>query len=169
MWQARIALGNGGIFGVGLGASRQKFLWLPAAHTDAIFAVVGEELGLIGCTLIVALFTLLAVRGYRAALRAPDRFGAVMATGITTWIAFQAMINIGGVTTAIPFTGVPLPFFSYGGSSLAVTLGALGVLDQCLPARHPVRVATARKRDGSLRRYRTHRRSRNRRTFQRST
>jgi len=128
LWQARIALGNGGIFGVGLGASRQKFLWLPAAHTDAIFAVVGEELGLIGCTLIIALFTLLAVRGYRAALRAPDRFGAVMATGITTWIAFQAMINIGGVTTAIPFTGVPLPFFSYGGSSLAVTLGALGVL-----------------------------------------
>ena len=128
LWQARIALGNGGVFGVGLGASRQKFSWLPAAHTDAIFAVVGEELGLIGCAFVLALFTLLAVRGYRSALRAPDRFGSVIATGITTWIVFQAVINIGGVTTAIPFTGVPLPFFSYGGSSLAVTLGALGVL-----------------------------------------
>lgn len=128
LWQARIALGNGGIFGQGLGASRQKFSWLPAAHTDAIIAVVGEELGLIGCGLVLALFTLLAVRGYRCALRAPDRFGAIMATGITTWVCFQAAINIGGVTAAIPFTGVPLPFFSYGGSNLAVTLGALGVL-----------------------------------------
>ncbi len=128
LWQARIALGSGGVFGQGLGASRQKFSWLPAAHTDAIFAVIGEELGLIGCSLALLLFALLALRGYRAALGCPDRYGAIMATGITTWVAFQAVINIGGVTTAIPFTGVPLPFFSYGGSSLAVTLGALGVL-----------------------------------------
>ncbi len=128
LWQARIALGDGGLFGLGLGASRQKFSWLPAAHTDAIFAVVGEELGLIGCAVVIGLFTAVAVRGYRTALNAPDRYGAIMATGITTWLAFQAVINIGGVTTAIPFTGVPLPLFSYGGSSFAVTLGALGVL-----------------------------------------
>ncbi len=128
LWQARIALGDGGIFGLGLGASRQKFSWLPAAHTDAIFAVIGEELGLVGCAVVIGLFAAMAVRGYRTALRAPDRFGAIMATGITTWLVFQAVINIGGVTTAIPFTGVPLPLFSYGGSSLAVTLGALGVL-----------------------------------------
>lgn len=128
LWQARIALGNGGTFGLGLGASRQKFSWLPAAHTDAIFAVIGEELGLIGCALVLVLFTVVAIRGYRAALRAPDRFGGIMATGITTWVVFQAVINIGGVTTAIPFTGVPLPFFSYGGSALAVTMGAMGVL-----------------------------------------
>ncbi len=128
LWQARIALGNGGEFGLGLGASRQKFSWLPAAHTDAIFAVIGEELGLIGCALVLGLFTVLAIRGYRAALRAPDRFGGILATGITTWVVFQAVVNIGGVTTAIPFTGVPLPFFSYGGSALAVTMGAMGVL-----------------------------------------
>jgi len=128
LWQARIALGDGGVFGLGLGASRQKFSWLPAAHTDAIFAVIGEELGLVGCAVVIGLFAAVAVRGYRTAMRAPDRFGAIMATGITTWLVFQAVINIGGVTTAIPFTGVPLPLFSYGGSSLAVTLGALGVL-----------------------------------------
>ncbi|MGI8854316.1 MAG: putative lipid II flippase FtsW [Thermomicrobiales bacterium] len=128
LWQARIALGDGGIFGLGLGASRQKFSWLPAAHTDAIFAVVGEELGLVGCAVVIGLFATLAVRGYRTAMHAPDRFGAIVATGITTWIVFQSVINIGGVTTAIPFTGVPLPLFSYGGSSLVVTLGALGVL-----------------------------------------
>jgi cell division protein FtsW len=128
LWQARIALGDGGVFGLGLGASRQKFSWLPAAHTDAIFAVIGEELGLVGCAVVLGLFAALAVRGYRTAMRAPDRFGAIVATGITTWIVFQSVINIGGVTTAIPFTGVPLPLFSYGGSSLVVTLGALGVL-----------------------------------------
>jgi cell division protein FtsW len=128
LWQARIALGDGGVFGLGLGASRQKFSWLPAAHTDAIFAVIGEELGLVGCAVVLGLFAVLALRGYRTALHAPDRFGGIMATGITTWIVFQSVINIGGVTTAIPFTGVPLPLFSYGGSSLVVTLGALGVL-----------------------------------------
>jgi cell division protein FtsW len=128
LWQARIALGDGGVFGLGLGASRQKFSWLPAAHTDAIFAVIGEELGLVGCAVVLGLFAALAMRGYRTAMQSPDRFGAIVATGITTWIVFQAVINIGGVTTAIPFTGVPLPLFSYGGSSLVVTLGALGVL-----------------------------------------
>jgi cell division protein FtsW len=144
LWQARIALGNGGEFGLGLGASRQKFSWLPAAHTDAIYAVVGEELGLIGCALVLGLFAVIAVRGYRAALRAPDRFGGIMATGITTWVVFQSVINIGGVTTAIPFTGVPLPFFSYGGSALAVTMGAMGVLINI--SRHGVELRRARGR-----------------------
>lgn len=126
--QARFSFGSGGLFGVGLGASRLKYGWLPAAHTDAIFAVIGEELGFIGCACLLALFLLLAVRGYRTALRAPDTFGLLLATGIISCIAFQAMINIGGITTTIPFTGVPLPFISYGGTSLVVVLALMGVL-----------------------------------------
>jgi cell division protein FtsW len=126
--QARLSFGSGGLVGVGLGASRLKYGWLPAAHTDAIFAVVGEELGLVGCACLLSLFLLLAVRGYRVAFRAPDPFGALLATGIVSWIVFQAMINIGGITTTIPFTGVPLPFVSYGGTSLMVVLAIAGVL-----------------------------------------
>ncbi|HET9014205.1 MAG TPA: putative lipid II flippase FtsW [Thermomicrobiaceae bacterium] len=126
--QARLALGSGGILGLGLGASRQKFSWLPAASTDAIFAVIGEELGLIGCALVLLLFLALAWRGYRIAKRAPDTFGALVAVGIVTWMIFQAAINIGGITTTIPFTGVPLPFISYGGTALAVSLTAMGIL-----------------------------------------
>lgn len=126
--QARLAIGSGGIFGLGLGMSRQKYAWLPAAHTDAIFAVIAEELGLIGCACLLALFLLVAVRGYRVAARARDPFGVLLATGIVSWLVFQAMINIGGVTTTIPFTGVPLPFVSYGGTSLIVDLAAVGVL-----------------------------------------
>lgn len=126
--QARFSFGSGGLFGVGLGASRLKYGWLPAAHTDAIFAVIGEELGLIGCACLLALFLMLAVRGYRTAFRAPDTFGLLLATGIISCIAFQAMINIGGITTTVPFTGVPLPFISYGGTSLLVALALMGVL-----------------------------------------
>ncbi len=126
--QARLSFGSGGLFGVGLGASRLKYGWLPAAHTDAIFAVVGEELGFIGCACLLALFLMLAIRGYRVAFRAPDPFGVLLATGIVSWIVFQAMINIGGITTTIPFTGVPLPFVSYGGTSLMVVMGITGVL-----------------------------------------
>ncbi len=126
--QARLSFGSGGLFGVGLGASRLKYGWLPAAHTDAIFAVVGEELGFIGCACLLALFLMLAIRGYRVAFRAPDPFGVLLATGIVSWIVFQAMINIGGITTTIPFTGVPLPFISYGGTSLMVVMGITGVL-----------------------------------------
>jgi cell division protein FtsW len=128
LWQARLATGSGGLVGVGLGASRIKYGWLPEAHTDSIFAVVGEELGLLGCGCLLALFFLLAVRGYRVAARAPDRFGALLATGIVSWIAFQALINIGGITTTIPFTGVPLPFISYGGTSFMVVTAVTGVL-----------------------------------------
>ncbi len=144
--QAQLAIGSGGIFGLGLGASRQKYAWLPAAHTDAIFAVIGEELGLIGCACVLALFFLLALRGYRVAYRAADAFGVLLATGIVSWIIFQALINIGGITRTIPFTGVPLPFISYGGTSLVVDLTALGILVNV--SRQRVR-ATSRARAGA--------------------
>ncbi len=126
--QAEIALGSGGIFGLGLGASRQKFYYLPNAHTDAIFAVIGEELGLIGTVTIVILFALIAFRGYRVALRAPDAFGALIAAGVTSWLVVQALINVAVVTATIPFTGIPLPFVSFGGSSLIVSLAAMGIV-----------------------------------------
>ena len=152
--QARFSFGSGGLFGVGLGASRLKYGWLPAAHTDAIFAVIGEELGFIGCACLLALFLLLAVRGYRTAFRAPDTFGALLATGIISCIAFQAMINIGGITTTIPFTGVPLPFISYGGTSLIVVMALVGVLinisrqtaEGALPDERPPRPRPPRAR-----------------------
>ncbi|GAC1335925.1 MAG: stage V sporulation protein E [Candidatus Dormibacteria bacterium] len=126
--QSVLALGSGGVAGVGLGNSIQKYQWLPEAHTDFIFAIVGEELGLIGTLLVLCLFCLLAYRGYRAALRAPDTFGLLLATGITTWITFQAFINMAAVTVVLPTTGIPLPFVSFGGSSLSVTLTAVGLL-----------------------------------------
>jgi cell division protein FtsW len=126
--QAEIALGSGGIFGLGLGASRQKFYYLPNAHTDAIFAVVGEELGLIGTVGVLAIFCILAIRGARVALRAPDSFGMLLATGITTGIVAQALVNVGVITATLPFTGIPLPFVSYGGSSLMVSLAGIGIL-----------------------------------------
>jgi cell division protein FtsW len=126
--QALIALGSGGPFGVGLGHSIQKYLWLPEAHTDFIFAIIGEELGIFGTVFTVLLFTLFAYRGYRIALRAPDRFGMLAATGITSWIAFQAIINVAAVTGTLPITGIPLPFISAGGSSLAASLTGVGVL-----------------------------------------
>jgi cell division protein FtsW len=126
--QAQIALGSGGIWGLGLGAGRQKFYYLPNAHTDAIFAVVGEELGLAGTLAVLALFIALAARGYRAALRAPDQFGLLLAAGITTTLVIQALINVGGITATVPFTGIPLPFVSYGGSSLVVSLAQIGIL-----------------------------------------
>ena len=126
--QSVVALGSGGIAGVGLGQSIQKYQWLPFAHTDFIFAIVGEETGLIGTSAVLALFGLFAYRGYRVALKAPDAFGSLLACGITTWIAFQAMVNVAAVTVTLPTTGVPLPFISYGGSSLAIALGAVGIL-----------------------------------------
>jgi cell division protein FtsW len=126
--QALLALGSGGLTGVGLGHSVQKFLWLPEAHTDFIFAIIGEETGLVGTTLVLAGFVFFAVRGYRGAMRAPDRYGVMVAVGITTWIAFQALINMATVTNTLPITGVPLPLISYGGTSVATTLAAIGVL-----------------------------------------
>ena len=126
--QALYGLGSGGFFGVGIGHSVEKYGWLPAAHTDFIYAIVGEETGLVGTTLVMAGFLLFAFRGYRAGLRAPDRFGVVLAASITTWIAFEALLNMATVTNTLPITGVPLPFFSYGGTAIATTLAAVGVL-----------------------------------------
>src|SRR5581483_2524257 len=110
------------------GSSLQKFYYVPGSHTDAIFAIIGEETGLIGALLVMALFAFLAYRGFRIAFTAPDRFGALLALGITTWVVIQAMINIGGVTKAIPWTGITLPFISFGGSSLMVMLAAMGIV-----------------------------------------
>jgi cell division protein FtsW len=126
--QSVVALGSGGFAGVGLGQSIQKYQWLPFAHTDFIFAIVGEETGLIGTSAVLSLFALVAYRGYRVALKAPDAFGSLLACGVTTWIALQALINIATVTVTLPTTGIPLPFISYGGSSLALTLLAVGIL-----------------------------------------
>jgi cell division protein FtsW len=126
--QSLYALGSGGFTGVGLGNSIQKFQWLPEAHTDFIFAIIGEELGLIGCLSVVAAFFLLGYRGVRASMRAPDAFGALLAGGIIAWICIQAFINIAAVTTVLPTTGIPLPFISSGGTSLLMTLVACGVL-----------------------------------------
>jgi len=113
---------------VGVGASRAKWGFLPNAHTDFIFAIIGEELGLVGSLVVVGLFAALAVLGARAALRAPDLFGTLLAAGVTTWVAGQAVVNIGAVTSMLPVTGVPLPFVSFGGSSLVVLLAAVGML-----------------------------------------
>jgi cell division protein FtsW len=126
--QAQIALGSGGIFGLGLGASRQKFYYLPNAQTDAIFAVVGEELGIIGTIGVILLFGFVAYRGIRIAVRAPDLYGSLICTGVTVWLVLQAFINMGVITATIPFTGIPLPFVSYGGSSLMVSLLAVGIV-----------------------------------------
>jgi cell division protein FtsW len=126
--QGLVALGEGRWFGLGLGASRAKWGFLPNAHTDFIFAIIGEELGLIGALLVVGLFVGFAVLGVRAALRAPDRFGMLLAAGITSWIVGQAFINIGAVIGLLPITGVPLPFVSFGGSALVITMGAVGIL-----------------------------------------
>jgi cell division protein FtsW len=126
--QGLIGLGSGGILGLGPGSGRMKFQWLPAAHTDSIFAVVGEELGLVGCLLVVGLFVLLAYRGLQIASRAPDSFGRLLVLGVTCWISFQALINMAVVTGTIPFTGIALPFISVGGSSLTTTMVGVGIM-----------------------------------------
>lgn len=126
--QGLIALGSGGVFGLGPGTGRMKYQWLPAAHTDSIFAIVGEELGLVGCLLLIGLYALFVYRGLRIASLAPDGFGRLLAAGITCWIAFQALINMLVVTGTIPFTGIALPFISVGGSSLIMCLAGTGIL-----------------------------------------
>jgi len=126
--QGLVALGSGRLLGLGPGSGRMKYQWLPAAHTDSIFAIVGEELGLVGCLLVIGLFALLTYRGLRIASLAPDGFGRLLAAGITCWIAFQAMINMAVVTGTIPFTGIALPFISVGGSSLTMCLTGIGIL-----------------------------------------
>ncbi len=126
--QSLIALGSGGWFGVGLGASRQKWSYIPNAHTDFIYAILGEEMGLLGTLTVLGMFSFIAFLGVKIARRAPDRFGMLIAAGVTVWISFQAIVNIGAVTAALPVTGVPLPFVSFGGSSLVIGLAAMGIL-----------------------------------------
>lgn len=126
--QALIAIGSGGLFGVGLGYSRQKFNYLPEPVTDSIFAIFSEEWGFIGAAVLISLFLFLVWQGFRIAQNAPDAFGRLVATGIVSWIAFQTFINIAAVTALIPLTGIPLPFVSYGGTSLAFILAGIGVL-----------------------------------------
>jgi cell division protein FtsW len=126
--QALVGLASGGITGTGLGASRAKWGFLPYAHTDFIYAIVGEELGLLGAIAVIALFVAVVALGVRTALLAPDRFGMLIATGATTWFGVQAFVNIGAVIGILPITGVPLPFVSYGGSSLVFSMAAAGLL-----------------------------------------
>ncbi|MBI2218630.1 MAG: putative lipid II flippase FtsW [Candidatus Rokubacteria bacterium] len=126
--QSWLALGAGGPFGRGLGESRQKLFYLPEAHTDFIFAILGEELGLAGALAVVALFVVLVWRGLRIGLRAPDPFGAYLALGITVLLATQTVVNLGVVTGLLPTKGLPLPFISFGGSALVMTMLGTGVL-----------------------------------------
>ncbi len=126
--QGFYALGNGGLFGVGLGASRARWFYLPNAHTDFIFAIIGEETGLVGSLTVIALFAALALFGWAVASRAPDAFGRMVAAGITAWISVQALVNVGGVVGVVPITGISLPFVSFGSTSLVVSMAAIGVL-----------------------------------------
>jgi cell division protein FtsW len=148
--QGYYAIADGGWFGVGLGESRQKWEWLPNGHNDFIFALIAEELGVVGCLVILALFGVLVYTGFRIARRSDDPFRALVAAGVTIWLAGQAFINIGGVLGLIPMTGVPLPFISDGGTALVVVLAAIGMLAgfaraepdaaQALRARNPSRL-----------------------------
>lgn len=126
--QILIALGSGGLFGLGLGKSRQKYEYLPESSTDSIFAIIAEEVGFIGCLILIALFAALILKGFKIALSAKDRFGMLLAAGITSYLAFQTIINLGALTALLPLVGVPLPFISYGGSSLVITLTSIGIL-----------------------------------------
>ncbi len=126
--QSQYAIGSGGLFGLGFGMGRQKHLYLPEEHNDYIFAIVCEELGLIGAVGIIILFALLIIRGYWIALHAADRFSTMLAVGITTLLAVQVVLNMGVVSNLLPSTGVGLPFFSYGGTNLMMNLGEMGIM-----------------------------------------
>jgi len=126
--QSLVAFATGGFWGVGYGSSKQKLAWLPEAHTDFVFAVIGEELGFIGCLFVIGLFITLIHRGFLIASRCPDMYGKLLATGITFSIGFQAFLNMSVASSFLPATGVPLPFISYGGSSLMVSMWMVGVL-----------------------------------------
>ena len=130
-WQAiqsLYAIGSGGLFGVGLGDSKQKYLYIPEPQNDFIFSILAEELGFVGCTVVIILFALFIWRGILIAMKAPDMFGSLVATGITTLVLVQVVINIGVVTNTIPNTGMPLPFFSAGGTALIILMGMCGIL-----------------------------------------
>ena len=126
--QSMVALGSGGFFGVGLGMSRARWSWLPNAHTDFIFAIIGEETGFAGAIIVVTLFALFGAIGVSIAFRAPDLFSRLLAVGIVSWLTVQALVNIGGVIAVLPITGVPLPFISAGGNAMVMNLFAVGVL-----------------------------------------
>lgn len=126
--QSLLAIGSGGILGRGIGQSRQKYLWVPEPHNDFIFSIVCEELGLIGAVIIIVLFALLIWRGFTIAMRATDKFGSMLAIGLTFQVGIQAMLNIWVVTNTIPNTGISLPFFSYGGTSLLILLAEMGIV-----------------------------------------
>ncbi len=126
--QVLIALGSGGLFGLGLGHSRQKFEYIPEVSTDSIFGIIGEELGFIGASFLIFLFGLLLYRGFKISQIASDNFGKILALGLTCWLGIQVVINLSSMTALLPLTGVPLPFISYGGSALVANLTAVGIL-----------------------------------------
>lgn len=126
--QILLALGSGGLWGVGLGKSRQKFSYVPESSTDSIFAIIAEEIGFIGATILIIMFIYLIYRGFLIAKNAPDRFGKFLAIGISSWFAIQVLINLSAMVALLPLTGVPLPLISYGGSALTVSLAAIGIL-----------------------------------------
>jgi cell division protein FtsW len=159
LYEAKIALGNGGLFGVGIGQSVTKLNYLPEAHTDMIVPIVGEELGLLGVLGLLIAFGLFAWCGYSVALRAKDPFGKLLAAGLTTLIAGQAVLNIGGTLGVLPFTGVPVPLISYGGTSLIATLAAIGLVlsvgtygGQALRVADPVRTPARSKKPAAAKR-----------------
>ena len=146
--QAVIAFLNGGWTGVGLGNGRQKFGFLPAPHTDSIFAVIGEELGVLGSAFVVLLYVALVIRGFHIARRASDPYGALLAAGLTVWIAVKALLNIAVMTAVVPSTGTPLPFISFGGSSLVVLMAGTGMMLSV--SRLPYRQAAMQERRGLI-------------------
>lgn len=141
--QSLYAIGSGGLFGRGFGKSMQKYLYLPFQYNDYIFAIICEELGFIGAVLIMVLFAAAILRGYWIALRAPDRFSTVLAAGLVTLIAIQTVLNLGVVTNLLPSTGISLPFFSYGGTALAVNLGEMGVVLSISRGRNRAKIQEA--------------------------
>ena len=143
--QSLYAIGSGGLFGLGFGKSRQKYLYLPFQYNDYIFAIICEELGLAGAVLIICLFAAMILRGYWIALKAKDRFSTVFAAGLVTLIAIQTVLNLCVVTNLLPSTGIALPFFSYGGTALAVNLGEMGVVLSISRHRNEMK-----KQEGSL-------------------
>lgn len=126
--QSLYAIGSGGLFGVGLGESKQKYLYIPEPHNDFIFAILAEELGLVGCLVVISLYGIFIWRGLLIAMKAEDLFGTLVATGIVSIIGLQAILNIAVVTGSIPNTGITLPFFSYGVTALLINLASVGVL-----------------------------------------
>jgi len=154
--QMLVAFGSGGLTGLGLGVSRQKFFYVPGSHTDGVLAIIGEELGFIGTLLVMMLFAIVLWRGIRIVRRAADPFGSLMAMGIIAWFSFQMLMNVGGVTRMLPLMGIPLPLVSYGGTALAINLVAIGLLlsisrraaierpEEATPSRGVVRPETAR-------------------------